>query len=40
MDPAFNTDEETLVQYDLEDFVNAWRRREGVAYLFFREEAL
>jgi len=38
MDPAFPTDDQTLVQYDLEDFVAAWKRRNGVAYLFCKEE--
>lgn len=34
MDPAFNSDEETLVSYDLSDFVQAWNRRGRIAYIF------
>jgi hypothetical protein len=34
MDPAFSADELTLVKYDLNDFLTAWRRRQGLAYLF------
>jgi len=34
MDPAFHTDAETYVSYDAEDFITAWRRRNGLAYIF------
>jgi hypothetical protein len=34
MDPAFPTDAETDIGYDFEDFMNAWRRRGCVAYVF------
>lgn len=34
MDPAFATDAETLVAYDLQDFMQAWERRGFVAYCF------
>lgn len=34
MDPAFETDEKTLVQYKLDDFLMAWERRGKVAYIF------
>lgn len=34
MDSAFPTDKETLVSYDLLDFVQAWERRGRVAYIF------
>lgn len=36
MDPAFPTDPETIVSYDLSDFLTAWSRRGNVAYLFFK----
>lgn len=36
MDPAFPRDELTLVRYKLEDFLIAWRRRLGLAYIFER----
>lgn len=34
MDPAFSSDEQTHVFYDLSDFVQAWNRRGRVAYIF------
>jgi hypothetical protein len=34
MDPAFPSDEETVVSYDLDDLMQAWNRRGRVAYLF------
>jgi hypothetical protein len=34
MDPAFPTDQETLVSYDLEEFTQARSRRGNVAYIF------
>lgn len=34
MDPAFPSDDETLVSYDLEDFMQAWNRRGNIAYIF------
>jgi hypothetical protein len=34
MDPAFPTDDSTHVEYALEDFVTAWQRRHGLAYIF------
>lgn len=37
MDPAFPTDGETHVFYDLSDFVQAWGRRENVAYVFSKK---
>lgn len=37
MDPAFPTDGETHVSYDLDDFVASWNRRGKVAYLFARK---
>lgn len=36
MDPAFPTDSETHVAYDLSDFVQAWSRRGNIAYIFTR----
>jgi hypothetical protein len=36
MDPAFESDELTLVEYDLKDFVQAWNKRLGLSYIFFR----
>lgn len=36
MDPAFPTNELTLVKYALSDFLIAWSRRQGTAYLFNR----
>ena len=38
MDPAFPSDEETRVSYDLLDFLQAWNRRGRVAYIFDRFE--
>lgn len=35
IDPAFPSDAETKVSYDLADFVQAWNRRGRVAYCFF-----
>lgn len=34
MDPAFPTDIETYTAYPLEDFLTAWNRRKGIAYIF------
>lgn len=34
MDPAFPTDSQTHVRYQLEDFIQAWDRRGRVAYVF------
>lgn len=34
MDPAFPSDEKTLVSYDLDELMQAWNRRGQVAYLF------
>lgn len=36
MDPAFPEDKLTLVSYALDDFIDAWSRRKGVAYLFYK----
>jgi hypothetical protein len=36
MDPAFPTDASTIVKYHLEDFLNAWKRRKGTAYVFYQ----
>ena len=36
MDPAFASDAETIVEYDLHDFLTAWNRRGRVAYVFCR----
>jgi hypothetical protein len=34
MDPAFPTNELTHVKYALSDFLTAWSRRQGIAYVF------
>lgn len=34
MDPAFSSDEATLVSYQYEDFLQAWGKRSYLAYLF------
>jgi len=34
MDPAFSTDDQTGVSYDLSEFVQAWSRRGKLAYIF------
>jgi hypothetical protein len=34
MDPAFDSDEKTNVAYDFEDFMQAWRRRGYISYIF------
>lgn len=34
MDPAFPTDKDTYVSYDLVDFIEAWNRRGNTAYVF------
>ncbi len=34
MDPAFPEDDETFVSYSLKDFLQAWHRRDRVAYRF------
>jgi len=36
MDPAFPDDRSTHVCYDAEDFLEAWSRRGGVAYMFYQ----
>lgn len=36
MDPAFNSDGETLVAYPIEPFLEAWGTRRNLAYLFIR----
>jgi hypothetical protein len=36
MDPGFPQDQLTLMNYSLEDFMTAWRRRSGIVYLFVR----
>ena len=36
MDPAFPSDNKTSVAYPLEDFLAAWKRRGGIAYIFDR----
>lgn len=36
MDPAFSEDTATNVCYDLQDFMEAWSRRQYIAYLFER----
>jgi hypothetical protein len=36
MDPAFPTDDETYVEYNLDDFLIAWQRRLGLAYMFYK----
>lgn len=36
MDPAFADDTSTQVSYPLDEFLSAWNRRNGVAYLFYR----
>lgn len=36
MDPAFSENAQTKVSYPLEDFLKAWARRHGVAYVFER----
>lgn len=38
MDPAFPTDELTHVKYSLNDFLTAWRRRLGIAYIFHHQK--
>lgn len=37
MDPAFPTNDETYVAYNVEDFLTAWRRRNGLAYIFTKK---
>lgn len=36
MDPAFPNDEKTIVKYTLDDFLIAWGRKKGLAYLFYQ----
>ena len=36
MDPAFNKDEETQVEYKLDDLIKAWERRQYVSYIFYK----
>ena len=38
MDPAFPSDNETHVAYNLSDFVQAWNRRGNVAYIFKKNQ--
>ncbi len=38
MDPAYPTDDETLVTYPLDGFLEAWNRRGRIAYLFMRKK--
>jgi len=40
MDPAFPCDAETNVSYHLKDFINAWSRRQYVAYLVQKRSLL
>lgn len=37
MDPAFPTDNETQISYNLGDFVQAWSRRGNIAYVFAKK---
>ncbi len=37
MDPAFPTDNETAVRYQLDDLLEAWARRKNVAYIFSKD---
>jgi cell wall-associated NlpC family hydrolase len=37
MDPAFPSDKETRVSYDLSDFIQAWNRRGRIAYIFAKK---
>lgn len=39
LDPAYETDEKTVVSYDAEAFLSAWHLRHGLAYLFSYKEA-
>lgn len=39
MDPAFSTDATTNVSYTLNDFMEAWSRRQCIAYLFEKRES-
>jgi hypothetical protein len=34
MDPAFSTNNSTCIKYALNEFLTAWRRRQGLAYIF------
>lgn len=36
LDPAFRSDNETQVRYGLQDFMEAWGRRQRIAYIFNR----
>lgn len=38
MDPAFPENEKTDVSYDLKDFIEAWSRRQCIAYLFKKSD--
>jgi len=38
MDPAFSSDDQTEVSYDLSEFVQAWCRRGRVAYIFSKAQ--
>lgn len=37
MDPAYADDHSTLVSYALDDFLAAWNRRKGLAYIFWAD---
>jgi hypothetical protein len=37
MDPAFPSDDQTIVRYDSTDFIQAWGRRGNTAYVFSRK---
>lgn len=34
MDPAFPTNEETITSYPIQDFIEAWNRRDFISYVF------
>ena len=36
MDPAFPSDRETIVRYQLNDLLKSWGRRKNVAYVFYK----
>jgi hypothetical protein len=40
MDPAFPSDEKTIVRYDINDFVQAWNRRGKIAYMLDHAESI
>lgn len=39
MDPAFASDDKTLVSYSLKDFMQAWERRNRLAYIFSKNKS-